>query len=61
VELVLTTTLNPIPVNEFGFYLSNPLGGLILGFFRMVDVGYANALGGILENGLFGTIIVVWV
>jgi len=24
---------NPIPVNEFGFYLSNPLGGLILGFF----------------------------
>jgi hypothetical protein len=29
----LVIPLNPIPVNEFGFYLSNPLGGLILGFF----------------------------
>jgi hypothetical protein len=37
--LTLQEGLRAIPVNEFGFYLSNPLGGLILGFFRMVDVG----------------------
>jgi hypothetical protein len=65
-------------VNEFGLYLSNPLGGLILGFFpngrrwlplqflhhyRAIAFGgrFAIALGGILENGLFGAIIVVWI
>ncbi len=61
---------NPIPVNEFGFYLSNPLGGLILGFFpngrrwlppQFLHHYRAIALGGILENGLFGAIIVVWI